>query len=362
MDFALGFHEKSNEFEIIRNEDYDRLLPDDVLKPKVGDKFVLYGYDTKFIDDQLLPEAEQRLREKAIEYVEKLKIDPSTYENQMMSDFMFNNGDIRTFELGDKVNLINPTYFEEGRESRIIGYEYSLDKPYDNPTYFVGETASYSRLNELEDKVNELVYKEQIYQSAHKGVYLITQHDSTKPTDRNVFSALRSLSTFLRKDRSDKTEHLLQLLGGAEFGEYVNSLVAGKGAAIDSQGKAQVESLEVRSYLKVLELIYNRLSATEGDIVFTESGLIEKVEKIDDTTYRLTFRKRWDNDFIALHEGDVLRGIVNNLTAGGEYYTSWTRVLNVNTSANTATVVVYPDDETPTEKNFVPTEKMVVHR
>ena len=362
MDFALGFHEDSNEFEIIRNEDYGRLLPDDVLKPKVRDKFILYGYDTKFIDDQLLPEAELRLKEKAIEYVEKLKVDPSTYENKMMSDFMFNKGEIRAFELGDKVNLINPTYFEESRVSRIIGYEYPLDKPYDNPTYYVGETASYSRLNELEGKVNELVYKDQIYQSTHKGVYLITQHDSTKPTDRNVFSALRSLNTFLRKDRSDKTEYLLQLLGGAEFGEYINSLTAGKGAAIDKDGKAQVESLEVRSYLKVLELIYNRLSAIEGDIVFTESGLIEKVEKIDDTTYRLTFRKRWDNDFIALHEGDVLRGIVNNLTAGGEYYTSWTRVLNVNTSANTATVVVYPNEETPAGKNFAPTEKMVVHR
>ena len=202
---------------------------------------------------------------------------------------------------------------------------------------------------------------------------IIKREDEKEPDDSTYFSSSRTLKeikalvdslydVFLRKDQDDSTEHLIQFLQGAEFGEFVNSLATGKGAAIDKDGKAQVESLEVRSYLKVLELIYNRLSATEGDIVFTESGLIEKVEEIDESTYRLTFRKRWDNDFIALHEGDVLRGIVNNLTAGGEYYTSWSRVLNVNTSANTATVVVYPNEEVPADKNFAPTEKMVVHR
>ncbi|MGL5262408.1 MAG: hypothetical protein ACRC9P_08490, partial [Bacteroides sp.] len=254
MDFALGYNEKSNEFEIIRNEDYGRLLPDNVLKPKAGDKFILYGYDTKFIDDQLLPEAEQRLKERAIEYIEKIKVDPSTYENRMMSDFMFNKGEVRTFELGDKVNLINPTYFEEGRVSRIIGYEYLLDKPYDNPIYYVGETASYSLLNDLEDKVDELIYKDQIFQSTQgKGVYVVGQYDSTKPTDRNVLSSLRALNTFLRKDQADSTEHLITFLAGLKLGEKYS---------IDENGNASLNDIKA-SVVEGITALFNQVEATQ---------------------------------------------------------------------------------------------------
>lgn len=51
--------------------------------------------------------------------------------------------------------------------------------------------------------------------------------------------------------------------GGAEFGEFIGSLYAGKGAAIDGNGNAEVESLKVRSFLEVLQLIVNRLTAIE---------------------------------------------------------------------------------------------------
>lgn len=168
---------------------------------------------------------------------------------------------------------------------------------------------------------------------------------------------------FLRKDMPDETEHLLKLLDGVEVGEYIRSMLAGKGAGIDSKGNAQVESLEVRSYLKVMELIFNRLTAMEGDYTFTESGTIETVEALDEErTYRVTLRKRWDNDFTALAEHDVVYGVVNDLLTGGEYKTCWLRVVSVDTTENTAVVVAYPDEETPAGVNAEPAAGMNVCR
>ena len=80
----------------------------------------------------------------------------------------------------------------------------NLDIPYDSPVYTIGESTQYSRIGELEDKVDTLTYKGQTYTGGGgSGVYIIRTNDSTPASDSNVFSALRSLTTFLRKDKPD---------------------------------------------------------------------------------------------------------------------------------------------------------------
>lgn len=195
LDFALtlkGSDDTGTTFEIVRNNDYGRDLPDSTLKPVIGDTYSLYGFDTSYISTELMDDAEQELLEKAKEYVAKTKIAPSTYDNTMMSDYIYNDGDVRVFEVGDRVNLINKGYFENGRVSRIIGFEYNLDKPYDSPIYTVGETAAYSRIGEIEDKVDSLTYKGQTYTGGGNGIYLITTNDKTQASDRNAYSAKRA--------------------------------------------------------------------------------------------------------------------------------------------------------------------------
>ncbi len=167
---------------------------------------------------------------------------------------------------------------------------------------------------------------------------------------------------WLRKDREDTAEGLLRLLKGAHFGEFVNSMTAGKGGGIDEHGNAQLESLEVRSYMKVMELIINRLSAQEGDFNFTESGTIEKAEELEAGTWLLTMRKRWEYDFTPFKENDVIYGSINTLQADGSYITSWMRVLSVDTTANTLTVATYADADVPAGRNFGPVASMNVSR
>lgn len=168
---------------------------------------------------------------------------------------------------------------------------------------------------------------------------------------------------YIHKDRSDFTEFLLKLLGGAEIGETIDSLTAGKGILL-KDGRVQADTLEARFALIVQEVIFNRLSAMESDYSFSESGTIESVELLEDGTYRLPLRKRWENDFTALDENDIIYGMVNNLASGGgDYYTSWLRVLHVNTVSNTIIAVMYPDDEVPGGKNYPPEPLMILsHR
>ena len=150
---------------------------------------------------------------------------------------------------------------------------------------------------------------------------------------------------------------------GAHFGEFVKSLYAGKGAGIDAQGNAEVESLRVRSYFECLELIVNRLSAIEGDQLLTEADTIESVDDLGDGCFGLHLKSKWDGYFTAQAENNVLKGIINTLAQGsGKYYTAWFRVNSVNTANNYIEVTQYPDTEVPSGKNYPPCEMMKIAR
>lgn len=342
-------------WEIVRNEDYGRMLPDDTLRPENGDEYVLSGFNIQLVSDRYTPEAEQELKGKAQEYADRRKRDDGTYNTTLDSEWVYNDRLRRFYEFGQKVFLVNRAFFENGRDSRILGWEFNLDKPWDSPAYIIGESMPYSRIGDMEDKIDSLTYKGQTYTGGGNGVYIIRTNDTTAPSDSNVFSARRSLVTFLRKDKSDKTEYLLKLLAGSEFGEFVDSMIAGKGAGIFPDGRAQVERLEVRGSLSVLDLIINQIQGMESDYSFTEIGKIESVEDLGENTYRLKIEKRTDFDFMKFQENDVCFSIINTLLTGGsDYYTSWMRILTTNSAENSITVVLYPDSEVPGGTNYPP--------
>ena len=342
-------------WEIVRNEDYGRMLPDDTLRPENGDEYILSGFNIQLVSDRYTPEAEQELKGKAQEYADRRKRDDGTYNTTLDSEWVYNDRLRRFYEFGQKVFLVNRAFFENGRDSRILGWEFNLDKPWDSPTYIIGESMPYSRIGDMEDKIDSLTYKGQTYTGGGNGVYIIRTNDTTAPSDSNVFSARRSLVSFLRKDKSDKTEYLLKLLAGGEFGEFVDSMIAGKGAGIFPDGRAQVERLEVRGSLSVLDLIINQIQGMESDYSFTEIGKIESVEDLGESTYRLKIEKRTDFDFMKFQENDVCFSIINTLLTGGsDYYTSWMRILTTNAQENSITVVLYPDSEVPGGTNYPP--------
>lgn len=362
MEFGVIFNPKPKDesrgdqlWEIVRNEDYGRPLPDDMMFPANGDEYILSGFDIQLVSDQYIPEAEQELKGKAQKYADKVKKDDGTYPTTLRSSWVKEDLISRTFEFGQRINLVDDTYFENGRISRVLGWEMNLDIPWDSPVYTIGESMPYSRIGEIESDVESLTYKGQTY-FGKGGVYLIKVNDSTAPSDSNTFSALRALKMFLRKDQSDGTNFLLK------FGEFIDSMIAGKGAGIYPDGRGQFEKLEVRSAMIVKELIYNRWFSQEGNVTYSEAGTIERIELLSDGTYDLYLRRRWENDITAFKAQDVSYGSVNNLNSTGEYYDSWFRVLNVMQAENKLNVVLYPDEEVPGGKNYEPAVGMVITR
>lgn len=273
-----GWNPEAQLWEIVRNEDYGRPLPGDVLFPQDGDEYVLSGWDsTKITELGLVGAAEQELKEKTEKYAAKSKIDPSTYGCTMMSNDAYHEDGIHNlYSIGQKVNLINKAYFENGRQSRVIGFEFNLDYSFDSPVYTVGETAAYSRIGELEEKVESLTLKGQTYTGGGgSGVYVIGSHDSTPATDHNVYSALRSLIMFMRKDTEERTGFLLSLLGGtvikkyAKFGDFITGV---QGGYIGEDARAELEALVLRSSLSVPELRFNRQTYFEGYNTISPGG------------------------------------------------------------------------------------------
>lgn len=273
-----GWNPEAQLWEIVRNEDYGRPLPGDVLFPRNGDEYVLSGWDsTKITELGLVGAAEQELKEKTEKYAAKSKIDPSTYGCTMMSDDAYREDGVHNlYSIGQKVNLINKAYFKNGRQSRVIGFEFNLDLAYDSPVYTVGETTAYSRIGELEEKVESLTLKGQTYTGGGgSGVYVIGSHDSTPATDHNVYSALRSLIMFMRKDTEERTGFLLSLLGGtvikkyAKFGDFITGV---QGGYIGEDARAELEALVLRSSLSVPELRFNRQTYFEGYNTISPGG------------------------------------------------------------------------------------------
>lgn len=368
MDFAINIVESDNTgttFEIVRNEDYGRFLPDDVLYPQTAhmedgeevpaDTYILYGFDTAYISEQMLPDAEQNLLKKAKEYVKKSMIDPSTYDCEMDADFIYNKGNIRTYEVGAKINLINKAFFPEGRQSRIIGFEWPLDIPYDHPIYTVGETASYSRIGEIESKLDSLTYKGQTYSGSAVGgggisVYVIGVNDKTIPSDRNVFSAKRVLQEIIAyaisKTKDDTALGLISFLNGINVTKGIvtdtitatglssnivkvldkltanNAAFSGNISSVDyaekllgwlitPSGDIDAKSLRLRDFLEVPELRYNRVSVITGEEWNAPGGGI--IESVDEEN-SIVYLKLEPGEVAAVEVDDICKANFNNDT------------------------------------------------
>lgn len=289
MTFGVTFNPEGAEpveqlWEIVANEDYGRLLPDDVIRPENGDKYILSGFNIQLVSGQYIPEAEAELLAKGKEYIKRTSIDDGTYPTTLDSEWVYQDQINRTYEVGQRMRMVNPAFFSsEGRISRVIGWEMSLDIPYDSPVYTIGESTQYSRLGELEDKVDSLTYKGQTYTgSGGSGVYVIRTNDSTPASDSNVFSALRSLATFLRKDKPDQTKYLIKFLGGLISDNIESQDFAagpfGTGFLVKRDpktGKSYIEADEIyirlKAYFDTLEI--KHLTQVGGRIVLSPAGM-----------------------------------------------------------------------------------------
>lgn len=287
MTFGVQFdpgNKKEQKWEIIRNEDYGRPLPDETLKPEDGDEYVLSGFNIKLVSDAYIPTAEKELEAKARQYAEKIKNDNGTFTVTMNSVWVHDNN--KFLSCGQKVTFTDDAMFSGSRDLRVLGYEINLDIPYDSPTYTIGQSMPFSRLGNIETQLEAVTFKGSTYVSGGGGgngsnVYIVKRDDATEPSDFNVFSSLRSLKTLLRKDKDDTTEFLLTLLKGAVFGNNKASIDSSGAArllsAIIGNGKATIDESGIASLVSAIIGNGNARINADGASTFKSATVREGV-------------------------------------------------------------------------------------
>ena len=312
MEFDVSFKilDGVNYFEIVANDNYGRKLPDAALCPKVNDKFFLYNWDaTKITETNLIQDAREALFERAKTYYKKSMIDNSNFTCVMDGEKFYNNGTYDYHPLGEQVKLINPMFADTDangkhyRNSRIIGMEIKLDIPYDSPTYIIGEKASYSRLGQLEDKIESITVSGKQVADANggSGVYVIGENDVTPETDSNVYSARRTRNNFLSKIEDDIAQGIIRFVKGLKFGakavdnplgissdgiatlrEIVSAAfrsgALGSGFKLgDYNGSGdsylEVDRLLVRKAAEFVKLVIRELQSVGGEIVLSPAAM-----------------------------------------------------------------------------------------
>lgn len=202
MTFDVGYNKLQNRFTIIRNEDFGASLPNDYIKPQDEDTFFLVGWNPLAMEELgLITASQNRLEAKVNAYLQALQDGQFTFTCRMMSKwgfdlcanrfyvnneeddmdigndepFFVNNAaadidetnDLAFYvsndftkyallEAGARVKVWHDALPSGYKESRVIGYEFKLDLPYDKPVYTIGETEAYSRLKKIEKELTKL--------------------------------------------------------------------------------------------------------------------------------------------------------------------------------------------------------------
>lgn len=341
-------------------------------KPQKGDLFVITGIKPPKV---LVTAAEKRLDDALVKHMSENNTDQFNYSVKFSRIFLQENPDFAS-----KLN-------ENAKLSIQIQGDYDNDGNLISHKVFVSNYSVKVDNDELAEVEIELVNSLEVTKSDTKQIIDAVKGEAVKSlssmvggSNTNSFNASITDKMYLSKLNDDTAkgtitwekvqkflsgltaEDLSQFKKGATFGEFIQGMLFGTGGRIDELGNAEFESITSRSSIIAKELITNRQTAMESNFVFTESGLVESVTEIPaateggNVTYDLKLQKRWDNDFTAFKENDVVLASINTLAENGKYYDMWLRVLSVNTVTNTITVVCYPDSECPSKKNYPPCE------
>lgn len=393
-----GVNILAGDYEIVFEQDGDLIIPNiDTLQPwgnstpdDTCDKVVLYNI---VMSDEYITNAKVRLAEEAEKEIARQYIDKTNYTvNSNPIEFAERNpglsigravryrtlsGEVMSTRINRLVTQLDYSIEQEITLGNAVikGNTQQLKEDVKSISVAIDvNESSATRINSMlnsmmrelmeydahllhRDRDDETAYKLTVGELLVKGIAKVI-------TDMSVGG---KLSTNGIENYGDNiTRGATELFKEIKSNGFKNSMTAGSGWQIDENGNAQVESIEVRSYMRVLELVMNRLSAEESEFIFTESGTVETATlNEEDGSYTLTMRKKTDKDITPFQKGDILKGVMNDLTKDGavgvNYYTSWMLVTE-EPKGNSITVAVYADDETPAKKNFPPCKLMVLHR
>lgn len=396
------------QIEIILQKEYQTfgvIMPNVYQVPKNGDQFVVLGISLPL---SYVTDAQERLDDSMKSFMLENNVHYFDYPLKFDEKFLYDhtnilaqirNNSIIRFEFAETELMLYVKHITiKYGEGVLPKYDITLTDDVEVVLNQIGQTqAEISKINSLISALQQN-YGKNVWDELAKKLSKTQNDTANGQITFNKGIIVRGASeTNGITNKGGLTQHGDVVVGDSEQQgvsthptiQSSNFVSGMSGWFIDHLGNGEFESLTVRSFLEVTELLINRLQAQEGDTIFTDNDQIESIEEGEETDhskyYILTLKEKWQGYFTSQQYGNIIKGIINTLAANYEgvsdvdpdecvevdgnnkYYTSWMRVVaDRNTDPTLGTnqikVVLYGDNEVPAQKNFPPCELMTIGR
>lgn len=287
--FQAAWHEDTREWEVINvYPDDTTQIPGGVIIPNPGDKYIPWNFA---MPQEYITAAEQAYKQAVDDFLNTYSFDPNKYTGTTDRNYIEKNN--TPLRIGWNVRLLSEQYFGSTggyKDTRITKMQRKLNDLC-QATITCSDEVGTGWKSSVDNSLNSLRYE--VARQAEQYVYdIIRTYDSKTPSDKNIFSALKSLKTHLRKDVPDQTEFLMKFLGGIitnllKSPDFVTGMMgAGMSFYSDENGDSVgwIDKFYVRkkAIFQILSIMETELAG--ASFMFNASGAratITKVERID---------------------------------------------------------------------------------
>ena len=208
--FQAAWHEDTKEWEIINvYPDDTTQIPGGTIIPTPGDQYIPWNFA---MPQEYITEAEQEYKQAVDDYLNTYSFDPNKYTGTTDRNYIEKNH--TPLHIGWNVRLLSDQYFGAiggYKDTRITKVQRKLNDLC-QATITCSDEVGTGWKSSVDNSLNSLRYE--VARQAEQYVYDIIKSFETKtPSDNNVFSALKSLKTLLRKDQSDGTSFSAKVTG-----------------------------------------------------------------------------------------------------------------------------------------------------
>ena len=284
--FQAAWHEDTREWEIINvYPDDTTQIPGGVIIPNPGDKYIPWNFA---MPQEYITAAEQAYKLAVDDFLNTYSFDPNKYTGTTDRNYIEKNK--TPLRIGWNVRLLSEQYFGTTggyKDTRITKVQRKLNDLC-QATITCSDEVGSGWKSSVDNSLNSLRYE--VARQAEQYVYdVIRSFDEKTPSDKNIFSALKSLKTHLRKDAPDRTEFLMKLLGGIispflTSPDFVTGMM-GAGMSFSSEKGGEsvgwIDKLYVRK-----KAIFQLLSIMETELagasfMFNASGARATITKVE---------------------------------------------------------------------------------
>lgn len=270
--FQAAWHEDTKEWEIINvYPDETTQIPGGVIVPNPGDQYIPWNFA---LPQEYITAAEQEYKQAVNDFLNTYSFDPNKYNGTTDRNYIEKNG--TPLRIGWNVRLLSEQYFGSTggyKDTRIIKVQRKLNDLCQG-TITCSDQVGTGWKSSVDNRLNNLQYV--LSQKQEQEVIdIIKTTDNKTPSDYNVFSALKSIGMFLRKDVAEQVKYVMTFLKGivvkgtAKFGNFITGV---SGGMIDDEGNMEMESGYFRKRLFVPEIAYNRITYFKGRAVISPGG------------------------------------------------------------------------------------------